>query len=191
MSHFWIPFISVALAELGDKTQLAVMLLASRTQDKTKLFFGVLLAFFLVDGAAILAGAWIRDRIPVFFISLISGILFLIFGILTLRHQGESEKTESPKMKSVFWLGFTMIAIAEWGDKTQMASGVFASQFHPMAVLAGTMGALTLLSGLSIAAGSWISQKIPAKTLHQIAGILFLILGGVFIFSALTQFGPH
>ncbi|MSR77929.1 MAG: TMEM165/GDT1 family protein [Candidatus Omnitrophica bacterium] len=185
MTHFLIPFISVALAELGDKTQLAVMLLASRTQRKTQLFFGVMSAFFLVDGMAIISGAWIRNKIPMLWISLTSGILFLVFGVMSLCHQKEDESSEKKSGQNPFWLGFTMIAAAEWGDKTQIASGIFGAKFHLMGVFAGTLSALAVLSLLAIAAGDWVSRKIPAKRLHKIAGILFIVLGFFFIWQSL------
>jgi len=70
-----VPLIAVGLAELGDKTQLSVLLLSSKTKKHTHLLLGVMLAFFLVDGAAILAGSLISGALPLDTIRLVSGAI--------------------------------------------------------------------------------------------------------------------
>lgn len=178
-TDFWIPFVSVALAELGDKTQLGVMLLASKTQKRVRLFLGVMAGFLLVDGLAIVLGATVTRLVPLHIIKWISGALFILFGVLMLRGDacnGDCEQ-KAKEVSRPFWVGFLMIAAAEWGDKTQIASGLFAAQFHPLAVLAGTLTALALLSLIAILAGNWISKKIPEALLHRIAAILFILIG--------------
>ncbi len=178
-SHFLIPFLSIAAAEFGDKTQLGVMLLASKTKKRWSLFWGVMLGFLVVDGLAILLGATVTRLVPMQVIKWISGALFLIFGILILRDQSKCEEEGEARASSgnPFWLGFAMIGTAEWGDKTQIACGIFAARFHPLAVLAGAMSALSLLSLLALVAGGWVSKKIPEKIVHRVAGILFLLIG--------------
>jgi len=75
----------VGLAELGDKTQLSVFLLSSKTKEHLNLLLGVMLAFLVVDGIAILAGDWITNIIPASLIKILSGVIFIIFGVLILR----------------------------------------------------------------------------------------------------------
>ena len=79
-----IPLIVVGLAELGDKTQLSTLLLASKTEKHLHLFLGVILAFLMVDGIAILAGEWITHVVPRDLIKILSGVVFIILGLLTL-----------------------------------------------------------------------------------------------------------
>ena len=79
--------------------------------------------------------------------------------------------------KSPVYSGFALIFLAEWGDKTQIASGLFATQYNGLMVLIGVMTALTLLSIVAIYLGKFISNKIEEKTITKIAGILFILIG--------------
>lgn len=67
--------------------------------------------------------------------------------------------------------------MSEWGDKTQIASGLFATKYNGFMVLTGVMIALTLLSIMAIYLGEFISSKIERKTLTKIAGVLFVLIG--------------
>lgn len=177
MKSFLVPFLSIALAELGDKTQLAVMLLSTKTRNRLQLFLGTLLAFFIVDGSAILAGNWLTRLIPLLWIKLFSGALFVFFGIMILKNKEEDEEEQSSKTQNAFLLGFSAIFFAELGDKTQIASALFATKFAWPGVLAGAMAALGLLSLMAVYAGQWIAGKLQPALLKKIAGVLFIIIG--------------
>ena len=171
-----IPLAVVGLAELGDKTQLSVLLLSSRTQKHLHLLLGVMLAFLVVDGIAILAGQWITTVLPSGLIKILSGAIFIIFGILILRNKEEEIKSKYYS-KGPFYSGFALIFLAEWGDKTQIASGLFATQYNGLMVLIGVMTALFLLSVVAIYLGKFVSSRIEEKTITKIAGILFILIG--------------
>jgi len=175
-----IPFIVVGLAELGDKTQLSILLLSSRTKRHLSLLLGVMLAFLLVDGTAILAGGWIMDIAPQNLIKIFSGIIFVVFGILVLREKKKEEK-DSPRFKSPFYSGFTLTFVAEWGDKTQVASGLFATRYNGLMVLIGVIMALTLLSIMAIYLGRFLSTKIKSHIVTRVSGVLFIVTGLTFI----------
>ncbi len=175
-----IPFFAIGLAELGDKTQLAVILLSSRTRDHLQLLVGIFLAFLIVDGAAVLAGSLMTYIIPISFLRIFSGVVFIIFGILILRG-GNGKFEERLRFKSAFLSGFTLIFITEWGDKTQIAAALFASEYNAMMVLIGTLAALTLVSLAAIYLGKIISKKINRKIITRIAGISFIIIGMSFL----------
>ena len=85
LQDMWIPLIAVGLAELGDKTQLSILLLSLKMEKRLYLLFGVILAFLIVDGIAILAGDWITNIVPISSVKILSGAIFIIFGILILR----------------------------------------------------------------------------------------------------------
>lgn len=175
-----IPFFVIGLAELGDKTQLAIILLSSRTRDHLKLLIGIVLAFMIVDGVAILAGSLITYIIPITFLRIFSGVVFIIFGIVILK--GSNGKLEdSLHFKSAFLSGFTLIFITEWGDKTQIAAALFASEYNTIMVLIGTLASLTLVSIAAIYLGKFISNKINRKIMTRIAGITFIIMGISFL----------
>jgi putative Ca2+/H+ antiporter (TMEM165/GDT1 family) len=171
-----IPLIVVGLAELGDKTQLSVLLLSLKMEKRLYLLFGVILAFLIVDGIAILAGEWITNIVPISLVKILSGTIFIFFGVLILG-SGKKETKSKYYLKNPFYSGFVLIFLSEWGDKTQIASGLFATKYNGFMVLTGVMIALTLLSIMAIYLGEFISSKIERKTLTKIAGVLFVLIG--------------
>jgi putative Ca2+/H+ antiporter (TMEM165/GDT1 family) len=170
-----IPFVSIGLAELGDKTQLAVLCLASKTKNYLQLLTGVVLAFAITDGLAILLGNFITAHIPVLYIKIVSGALFIIFGLVTLLNN----KTEDAhcELKQPFTSGFFLILVSEMGDKTQIASGLFATKYNPVMVFIGVISALTILSVMAVYLGKFIALRMNKKTISKVAGIIFVILG--------------
>ena len=180
--------VAVGLAEMGDKTQLSILLLSSRTKEYIQLLLGVMLAFLLADGFAILIGSWVTSIVPVHLIKLISGAVFLIFGLLILR--GDKDEVEDEphlSAKNTFISGFTMIFLSEWGDKTQIASAIFATEYNPWMVFLGVMAALTILSIMAIYLGKFISGRIDRRIVTRIAGALFILIGLTFMLSALNS----
>lgn len=172
-----IPFVTIALAELGDKSQILIFLLASRTRKHFQFLLGVMLAFLCVDGFAILIGAWIVEVIPSFWVNVASGSIFLILGLMMLFSKKEEENVEKPQLKSPLITGFGLIFMAEWGDKTQIVSALFAAQYNPILVLISVMSALLLLSGSAIYLGKIISHKVNKNLTEKIGGLIFVILG--------------
>jgi putative Ca2+/H+ antiporter (TMEM165/GDT1 family) len=180
-----VPLVAIGLAEMGDKTQLSILLLSSRTKQYLRLLLGTMLAFLLVDGFAILVGAWVTTIIPVQMIKLIAGIVFVIFGILILMgSNGRTQSDMSPR--NVFVSGFSMIFLSEWGDKTQIASALFASEYNPWMVLIGVMTAFTILSIMAIYLGRFISGRIDRRLIAKVAGTAFILIGLSFILSSIS-----
>lgn len=175
MQDFIIPFIAVGLAELGDKTQLAVICLASKTKKYLPLLAGVILAFIITDGLAILLGNYITNIVPIYYIKIISGIIFIIFGITNLVNNKEDES--KCDLKKPFLTGFAIILISEMGDKTQIASGLFATKYDTLMVFLGVISVLIILSIIAVYLGKFIVQKINRRVISYIAGILFILIG--------------
>lgn len=175
MADVLVPLFTVGLAELGDKTQLSILFLSSKTKKHLHLLLGVMLAFLLVDGAAVLAGYWAADIVPMGLLKIFSGIIFMICGVLMLRNHVK-DKSKS-YFKNPFLSGFGLILITEWGDKTQIVSGLFATRYNALMVLIGTMIALTLLSIMAIYLGKLVSNKIDKRLMTKIAGIIFILMG--------------
>lgn len=176
-----IPFLTILLAEFLDKSQLSVLLLATKTKRRLELLIGVMLAFAIVDGSAIVFGSFLTTLIPEFWLRVISGGLFLIFGILSFRHSQEPEAKDSTLTHPLF-AGFLMVFFSEWGDKTQLTSALFAARYNPVLVFIGVIAALFILSLLAITLGQKITKKVNPKTIHTIAAFMFILLGAVFIF---------
>lgn len=175
IQDFIIPFIVVGLAELGDKTQIAVFCLASKTRKYLPLLAGVILAFIITDGLAILLGDYIANIIPINYVRIISGIIFIIFGILTLVKNKEDES--KCDLKTPFLSGFGIILVSEMGDKTQIASGLFATKYNPLMVFLGVISILITLSIMAVYLGKLVMKKLNRRIISYIAGILFILIG--------------
>jgi len=170
-----IPFVSIGLAELGDKTQLAVLCLASKTRKYLQLLTGVVLAFVVADGLAILLGNFITEHVPMLYIKIVSGVVFIVFGILTLL----KTKADDPRcdLRQPFASGFGLVLVSEVGDKTQIASCLFAAKYSAVMVFIGVIAALTLLSVLAVYLGRFIALKVNRRVISRIAGAVFIVLG--------------
>ncbi len=171
-----LPPITVGLAELGDKTHLSVLLLASRTKNHMELFVGVMMGFLVVDGAAVLIGSSVAELFPISVLKPLSGIIFVIFGILMLRQKDESSESQAYS-KNPLLSGLTMILLAEWGDKTQIAAGLYAIDYNPIMVLAGTMAALAVNTVIAVYLGRLILTRIKKNVVGRVAGIAFILIG--------------
>ena len=173
---------------MGDKTQLSILILSTRTKEYFRLLLGVMLAFLLTDGLAILLGSYVGNLMPVTAVKALSGLVFILFGILILKNgpEEEEEAETSLSSRSAFLSGFSMIFLSEWGDKTQIASALFATEYNPIMVLIGVMAALFILSVMAIYLGQIISQKVDRKLVSRIAGTIFLIIGIAIILSLLA-----
>jgi putative Ca2+/H+ antiporter (TMEM165/GDT1 family) len=170
-----VPLAAVGLAELGDKTQLTVLCLASKTKRHLELLLGIILAFVIADGLAIMLGNFITTYIPIHYIKIIAGTIFILFGILTLMNKNQGEA--ACDLKKPFVSGFLLIFVSEIGDKTQIASGLFATKFDPFMVFIGVISALTILSVMTIYLGKFIALKVNKKVVSDIAGIVFILVG--------------
>lgn len=175
-----LPFLLVGLAELGDKTQLAVLVLSTKTRRYASLLAGVMLAFILTDGIAILFGNYISQRIPMDYVRIGAGLMFIIFGLMTLHNRNKNEEEGSYELKSPFMSGFWLILLAEMGDKTQLAAALFATQYNPLLVFIGVIAALFILSATAVYLGKMVMGKVDKKTISTIAGVLFILIGASF-----------
>ena len=178
-------FAIVALAELGDKTQIAVICLSAKYRPKA-VFAGALLAFALIDGVSALIGGTIAPFIPTLWIGIAAGIAFLIFGVYTLLSKEDLTvkiKERSTPIASSFFL----IAIMELGDKTQLAVLTLAAEYDaPLQVFLGVMLAFTLLAGFGTIFGAAISRMVSSKYIKIASGLLFIAFGILFLFETLA-----
>lgn len=180
MFDFLLPFATIALSELGDKTQLAIVILSARSKKVTLLLAGILLAFAITTVTAVMAGALLALWIPASVLKWMAGIGFIVFGIWIWFSHEKSENL--PELKQPFWTGFTLILLAEMGDKSQLATALFAVKFNPVWVAFSTWLALALLSILAIKLGKALLERIEQVHINQIAALVFVLMGIGFIF---------
>jgi putative Ca2+/H+ antiporter (TMEM165/GDT1 family) len=173
-------FALIAAAEIGDKSQLVCMTLASRHRPMPVLW-GAIAAFALLNTLAVVFGAAIAGWLPEYLVAASVALLFAAFGFHSLlNHDGDGDEEVVEKSgHGIFLTTFLLITVAEFGDKTQLAVVAFSSTAQPIAVWLGSTLALTFTSALGILAGRTVLQKIPLSLLHKISGVIFLILAAI------------
>jgi len=178
-------FVIVAIAEFGDKTQIAIISLSAKHKPKS-VFIGALTAFALVDGASALVGSAIASLIPRFWIGLVAGISFLIFGIWTFLSKEDLTVNIMERSKSLL-TSFFLIAIMELGDKTQLAIVALSTEYNsPIQVFTGLMLAFALLTALGVIFGKVLCRYVSARYVRIGAGLIFLLFGVLFLFEVVS-----
>ncbi len=174
-------FALIALAELGDKTQLTVIALSAK-YDRTKVFSGVVMAFVLVTGLGVLIGEGLLKIIPEDMIKNIAGLMFVAFGIWMLLSKEDCEEEENPRVMNPFISTFSMIALAEMGDKTQLSAITLSAKYDsPYFVFLGAVLALVLISLIGIFAGKKLCEIVPMSKIKLGAAAMFILFGIMFI----------
>lgn len=169
----------VALAELGDKTQLVCMTLAAR-HPAPPVLLGAVLAFAVLNLLAVLFGAAAAAWLPEWLITAVVAALFAAFGLHALRDAGtETADVQERDGLGVLLSTFVLIFLAELGDKTQLAVAGLAGTHAVLPVWVGGTLALTLTSALGVLAGQTLLRRLPVHLLHRISGGLFLVLAAV------------
>lgn len=183
MNIDWTPFFTsfmlIFLAELGDKTQICTIILSSN-KPVIKVFLGAISAFFVVDGLSALVGGSLLNFIPHSIVSIICGLVFIVFGVLSFREKDDNMLFKDSTAS--FMNTFILISLMELGDKTQLTSILMAATFNnPITVLCGVMLAFIIITGISVIFGSKCLSLIPKKYLKIISSLTFIILGSIII----------
>lgn len=173
-------FALIAAAEIGDKSQLVCMTLASRHRAMPVLW-GAIAAFALLNTLAVVFGAAIAGWLPEYLVAASVALLFAAFGLHSLfNHDADDDEEVVEKSgHGIFLTTLLLITVAEFGDKTQLAVVAFSSTAQPTAVWIGSTLALAFTSALGILAGRTVLQKIPLSLLHKVSGVIFLVLASV------------
>jgi len=170
-------FLLVTLAELGDKTQLALISLASCSSEFV-VFTGAMMAFILVPAIGVAVGDIISMLVPPQAISFMSAILFLAFGMYMILTRNRKECFGEADSKYALLSAFSMITLMELGDKTQMTVIALAAKYDaPVTVYTGVIMAFTLLTILGVFLGRMFSKRIPLKYIKLGSGAIFLVFG--------------
>ncbi len=180
-------FLLIALAEFGDKSQLVCMTLAARHRGLPVLL-GAVTAFSILNLLAVVFGAAIAAWLPEWIVTAAVAVLFAIFGINSLRFQDE-EDDEDPEEKpghGIFVTTLTLIFLAEFGDKTQLAVAGIGSTASALPVWTGATIALACTSAAGIYAGRRLLNRMPLAWVHRISGLFFLALSGFAVWRLAT-----
>ena len=182
-------FALIAAAEIGDKSQLVCMTLASRHRAMPVLL-GAIAAFAFLNTLAVVFGVAIASWLPETIVAATVAFLFAAFGIHSLRIKEDNDDLDIKEKSghSIFFTTFFLITVAEFGDKTQLAVVALSSTAVPIAVWLGSTTALASTSALGILAGRTILQKVPLVLLHKISGTIFLVLSAFALYRAYTRY---
>lgn len=179
---------TVALAEMGDKTQLLALFLATRFASKSSIVLGILAATLLNHALSAWIGVEVAQWIPESAISWVVGLSFIAVGLWLLIPDKDDSDDNNMLKFGAFGATFVLFFLAEIGDKTQIATVLLGAHYGSvwMVLLGSTIG-MMLANVPVVFAGNWIMDRINADRTRQLACLLFLILGAVTIASPLLQ----
>ena len=189
LQAFLVSTSVVALAEIGDKTQLLSLILAARYRKPQAIVMGVLTATLVNHAVAGGLGTWLAQVLsPAVLNWAVVASFVLMAGWVLVPDRLEPNEVAQPKTPmGVF--GTTVVAffLAEMGDKTQIATVALAARFQQFyAVVGGTTVAMLIANVPVIYFGHRFADRLPAKAVHAVAALMFVVLGALALRNALT-----
>lgn len=181
----------VALAEIGDKTQLLAFILAARFKKPVPIILGILAATILNHGLAGALGAWITTTVSPEMLRWVLGLSFIGMAIWTMiPDKIEDEETQVAQRFGVFGATLITFFLAEMGDKTQIATIAMAAHYtSALMVVIGTTLGMLIADVPAVFVGDKLASKIPMKLVHSIAAAIFALLGVATLLGAGSRLG--
>jgi putative Ca2+/H+ antiporter (TMEM165/GDT1 family) len=179
-------FVLVVLAEMGDKTQFLAMSFAAR-HNVYKVILGVFLAIVANFSITVALGQFLTTIVPIDIISLAASLSFIGFGLLTVR--GDKQKVEKEKVSRFGVVATVAIAffIAEFGDKTQLATISLAAQYqNAISVFIGATIAMLVADGVGIIVGVVFCRRLPERIFKWLSAAIFVIFGLIGLYEVLA-----
>ncbi len=175
----------VALAEMGDKTQLLAFILAARFKKPLPIIAGILCATLFNHGLAGAFGAWITTVVSPEWMRWLLGLSFIGMAIWTMiPDEIEEEETRVAGRLGVFGATLVTFFLAEMGDKTQLATVALAAHYGaPVMVIAGTTLGMLVADVPAVFVGSRFAERLPMKLVHSIAAGVFTVMGLLTLFK--------
>ncbi|MEG2358188.1 TMEM165/GDT1 family protein [Acinetobacter sp.] len=187
MYEFLLSTGIVALAEMGDKTQLLALLLAARFRKPVPILIAILLATIINHGVSAALGQWITAVVPEIVLLWVLALGFIAMAAWMLVPDELGDETDSInkwQKYGVFGATFVLFFLAEIGDKTQIATVALAARFDSLFwVMAGTTLGMMIANAPAVFAGNKLADKLPISLIHKIGAAVFLLIG----VSALAQ----
>ena len=181
MYEFLISTAIVALAEMGDKTQLLALLLAARFRKPAPILVAILLATLINHGLSAVLGQWITTVLSPEVLLWILSLGFIAMAIWMLIPDQLDDETESInkwQKYGVFGATFVLFFLAEIGDKTQIATVALAARYDSIFwVMLGTTLGMMLANAPAVFIGNKLATRSPIALIHKIGALIFLIIG--------------
>jgi Ca2+/H+ antiporter, TMEM165/GDT1 family len=191
MQAFFVSTGLVALAEMGDKTQLLAFVLAARFRKPWPIVAGIFAATAVNHGLAGALGAWITAALGPQRLRWVLGLSFLAMAVWTLiPDEIEKEEAKAAQRFGVFGATLVTFFLAEMGDKTQLATVAMAAHYvAPALVVAGTTLGMLIADVPAVFIGDRLSTRISMRLVHAIAAALFALLGAAALLGVASPFG--
>ncbi|WP_246182118.1 TMEM165/GDT1 family protein [Pandoraea capi] len=179
MSPFLVSTGVVALAEIGDKTQLLSLVLAARFKKPVPIILGIFVATLVNHGFAGAVGEWLSSAISPAIMkwAVVASFIGMAIWIL-VPDKLDDEESNTRRKFGVFVSTVITFFIAEMGDKTQIATVMLAARYQDFfGVVAGTTLGMMLANVPAVLVGHKFSGRLPTRAVHAVAAIIFLVLG--------------
>jgi putative Ca2+/H+ antiporter (TMEM165/GDT1 family) len=168
----------VALAEIGDKTQLLALLLATKFRRPWPIVVGILVATLANHTFASAVGTWLVGFIGAHTLRWILGLSFIAMAVWTLIPDSAPDESATAPRRGVFLTTVIAFFIVEMGDKTQVATVALAAQFHSIVfVVIGTTLGMMLANVPVVFAGDALIRRVPLKVVRVVTALSFVVLG--------------
>jgi len=179
MEALLVSTVMVAIAEIGDKTQLLSLVLSARYRKPLPIIAGILVATLANHVLAALAGEWVRGLLGPDALRWLVGLSFLAVAAWTLVPDRLDEDEARPRGGGgVFMVTLVAFFIAEMGDKTQVATVLLAARFDALVqVVAGTTLGMLIANVPAVLAGHLAAPRLPLAWIRRAAAVLFAVLG--------------
>jgi putative Ca2+/H+ antiporter (TMEM165/GDT1 family) len=178
MDAFWQSTFLITVAEMGDKSQLAALAFATRFSARLTLA-GIAAATLLVHLFSVIVGEAMGLALPTFWIRVVAGLAFLVFGAWTLR--GDSYEDDAPRQGANFGAFLTVATtffLAELGDKTMLATITLGSQLHNfVGVWLGSTLGMVAADAVAIVVGQVLGKRLPDRAIQIGAALIFFGFG--------------
>jgi putative Ca2+/H+ antiporter (TMEM165/GDT1 family) len=167
----------ILASEMGDKTQLLALVLASKYRAPWTIMAGILVATTLNHALAAWTGGWIAAHVDPVILARSLSAIFIAFAIWILIPDKDEEMPERQRF-GAFVTTVILFFLAEMGDKTQLATIALAAKFgKPALVTLGTVMGMLIADGLAVFFGERLTKLIPMKWIRWIASALFALFG--------------
>jgi len=187
MRGFWLSLFMIFMAEMGEKTQVVALTLATQFNAAVVLA-GVALAIFPVKALTVLLGGLVGKMLPSGWLQLLSGLFFIGFGVWTLR--GDTAKNGNRRfnwLKSPLLIVAVTFFLAELGDKTMLGTATLATQYPFLPIWLGSSLGVVLADALAVGVGMELGRHLPEKAMKIGTAAIFLVVGAYFALQGLAQ----
>ncbi len=179
MEAFLTSAVLVAVAEIGDKTQLLSFVLAARLRRPWAIIGGILLATIANHALAGSVGAWLAHLAGAEAMRWVTGLLFIGFGLWAL-HPDALDGDPKIHRAGAFITALVAFFLAEMGDKTQLATVALAARFDSLAaVVLGTTLGMMLANVPAVMVGEKLAARLPMNAIRYAAAALFVLTGSL------------